>query len=68
MIDCMKDCKYAQCSAGCKHWQSQLAAAEERIKRLRGVLDAIIKYHYHNDMGVKPKVYHEAIKLLKEKP
>ncbi len=33
MIDCMKDCKHAQCSAGCKHWQAELHTAKAENKR-----------------------------------
>lgn len=34
MIECMKDCKYAQCSAGCKHWQAELDTANDALQDL----------------------------------
>lgn len=35
-------------------------------KRLRPALSNLIGYHYHNDIGVKPKVYHKAVQALKK--
>ncbi len=31
---------------------------------LLGALERLISYHYHNDNGVKPKEYHDAIKAI----
>ena len=35
------------------------------IEKLSQALQALLSYHYHNDNGVKPKEYHNAVKALK---
>ena len=55
---------------------TQRANAQELVRRwnafeedglvdeLRAALKDLINYHYHNDMGVKPKEYHRAIAAI----
>ncbi len=52
MIDCMKDCKYAQCSAGCKHWQAQLATARQQLLEYEQTEAAVLP----ENVGIKEYV------------
>ena len=41
-----------------------LQELESQLKTMREVLGRLLAYHYHNDLGVKPKEYHDAIAIL----
>ncbi len=42
----------------------ELKQTKQQRDDLLAALRGLITYHYHNDMGVKPKEYHNAIKAI----
>lgn len=47
-------------------YKPELKQLKQANKRLRKAMEGLLRHHYHNDMGVKPKEYHTAKQALQE--